>query len=427
MSTTPERAAEPQRTADEAALDAAIADFLHRTECGEAITPERFMAAHPHLADALGEYFDADAQFNELLDDVLLEESRAAGPAQAEADELGADLSGVGAFGPQAEPSGIVFPAPAAAEPNVAAPAAAEPNVAEPNVAEPNAAEPQLADRPVPADRSLGGSLGRITFAVAGAGAALLAAAVCWVFWPPTIQYSQPPQPPTRGRPFVDPNVHWTTTPEEWAARPQRLLGHWRLDGAPAGGRVDDLSGAGHHGTVRGSPSPIAGGWRLKAGDWIDLEAPAGLNFDGPITIAAWLQPGPLDSIRNIVAHGFQTAPSAEVFLRIKDGHYEIGSWTGGDHKAAAPIPPSDAGRWVHLAGSFDGRNWQLYHNGRRIAAAPRNVGAVEMRAGWAIASRGGTADRFLDAAVGEVRIYNYALPDDEILALAAEWPAASR
>lgn len=97
---------------------------------------------------------------------------------------------------------------------------------------------------------------------------------------------------------------------------------------------------------------------------YVKLGNPAALNFSGQITIAAWIKPTATDGIRNIVAHGYNPTPAGEVFLRIVDGQYQIGSWDGTSYFAAAAIPASDLGSWVHLAGVYDGTVWKLYRNG---------------------------------------------------------------
>src|SRR5262249_38211120 len=56
----------------------------------------------------------------------------------------------------------------------------------------------------------------------------------------------------------------------------------------------------------------------------VALGNPDGLNFDGLITIIAWIKPQFTDGLRDIVAHGYTVDPAdAEVLLRINSGFYE--------------------------------------------------------------------------------------------------------
>jgi hypothetical protein len=69
--------------------------------------------------------------------------------------------------------------------------------------------------------------------------------------------------------------------------------------------------------------------------------------------------------LRNILAHGHATSPAGEVFLRINNGSYQVGSWNGTNHFTSAAIPAGDLGQCVHLAGVYDpaAGQWRLYRN----------------------------------------------------------------
>jgi len=56
--------------------------------------------------------------------------------------------------------------------------------------------------------------------------------------------------------------------------------------------------------------------------------------------------------------------------------HYEVGTWTGANDStfmASAKIVPGDFGKWVHLAGVFDGQCWCLYRNGLALSPISRS------------------------------------------------------
>ncbi|XGV96651.1 MAG: LamG domain-containing protein [Leptolyngbya sp. BL-A-14] len=195
------------------------------------------------------------------------------------------------------------------------------------------------------------------------------------------------------------------------------------------------------------------------------------LNFTGAITIAAWIKPTAIDGLRNIVAHGYNAAPAGEVYLRILNGQYQVGSWDGNDYFVAAPIPASDVGTWVHLAGVFDGSAWKLYRNGVLVgtqvttidrAAVPHvdtvsqnppthadtvvrfthidtvrplppvhvdipaqpavhiaipTKGAFPVQSNWAIGASGSGTERFFQGQIAEVHLWNQARTAAEIQA----------
>ncbi|MCY1080462.1 LamG domain-containing protein [Archangium lansingense] len=144
---------------------------------------------------------------------------------------------------------------------------------------------------------------------------------------------------------------------------------------------------------------------------YVDLGAPAYLDISGPITLEAWIRPLAIDGVRDIVAHGYALNPPGEVFLRILDGAYQVGSWPENAAVASTPVPPEDLGKWVHLAGVYDGTQWLLYRNGVKVASAPTPTGSVPVAGRWAIGARGGGTERFFWGDIRDVRIWSIARP----------------
>src|SRR5262249_51984377 len=129
----------------------------------------------------------------------------------------------------------------------------------------------------------------------------------------------------------------------------------------------------------------------------------------GNITMMAWIKPSTKDFFRDIIAHGWNGG-YAETFLRISrnngdvfpaqgygDGsnYYEVGVSDGSIYYDSAmyPIPAGDIGNWVHIAGTFDGANWNLYRNGQLVASIPADTisgdtGALDVTNSWTIGSR---------------------------------------
>lgn len=149
--------------------------------------------------------------------------------------------------------------------------------------------------------------------------------------------------------------------------------------------------------------------------NYITLNNPASLNFTGQMTIEAWVRPQATDGLRNIVAHGYTRSPNGEVFLRIGNGSYQIGSWDGQEYLTSAAIPASDIGNWVHLAGLYDGMSWRLYRNGLEVSANQAARGAIAISENWAIGARGTGTERFFQGQIQDVRIWNRALSNGEI------------
>ena len=155
------------------------------------------------------------------------------------------------------------------------------------------------------------------------------------------------------------------------------------MDEAKGATTFSDSSVYGNHGACSGMSCPAAGvaGSANTAlhfdgsDDYVALGNPASMNFDGKITIEAWVNVEATDGIRNIVAHGYTSYPQAEVFVRIQDGRYEVGSWDGASHKATFDIPTEDMGSWVYLVGVHDGTAWRLYRNGVEVSSTADGTG----------------------------------------------------
>ncbi|MDO4628378.1 MAG: LamG-like jellyroll fold domain-containing protein [Planctomycetia bacterium] len=154
-------------------------------------------------------------------------------------------------------------------------------------------------------------------------------------------------------------------------------------------------------------------------GDFVNLGNPAEMNFDGEITLSAWVKAEATNGIRNIITHGHTTNPKAEVFLRINNGYFEIGSWDGTNHQARTQILASDVGAWVHIAGTYDGTDWKLYRNGTEVASVTDSVGALQVNDNWYIGADGTRGERFFDGMLDNVTLHNQALSATQIQELA--------
>lgn len=167
--------------------------------------------------------------------------------------------------------------------------------------------------------------------------------------------------------------------------------------------------------------------------DYVELLNPPGLNFTGPITLEAWIQPAATQhTAGDIIAHGHNHDATAEVVLRVNDTtSYQISSYDGiNNYGASAPIPAQDLGNgnWVHLVGTYDGASWNLYRNGVLVGSSGADVGSLPVpNASWAIGARGrwkyasgypiNGLDRQFTGAIDEVAIYDHSLTPDRVQA----------
>lgn len=207
--------------------------------------------------------------------------------------------------------------------------------------------------------------------------------------------------------------------------------------------------GAGYLGFEAGNQAVVLDG----SSEFVTLNNPAGLEISGQVTLEAWIQPSLTqgDPAR-IVSHGPETITSypgptfpngstaqmygpfinaitntSEVFLRIDNGgaNYSVGvaqyANTNGVTTvdgATATIPFGDLGgaAWVHLVGTYDGSNWNLYRNGVLLASQASAIGSLPViDANWAVGATGeGWADNY-SGGVDEVAIYDKALTPSQV------------
>ena len=122
---------------------------------------------------------------------------------------------------------------------------------------------------------------------------------------------------------------------------------------APPGTTVDFNGATTHAGVLANTAARFNGtsGFTVSQDD--------DLNVTGTITVQAWVRStGPSTGYHNIVAHGFVLEPAGEVYLRILNGNYQVGSWNGSGH----------LGRWLATG---------IRRTTRRSRRDPRREGMV--------------------------------------------------
>lgn len=113
--------------------------------------------------------------------------------------------------------------------------------------------------------------------------------------------------------------------------------------------------------------------------------------------------------------------PTLQVFLRVNlfSMHWEVGAWIGqtdSTFMASAKMEPGDFGKWVHIAGVFDGSSWILFRNGVEIARKQASMGSVRVQGcEWAVGAKGDGGDRFWKGCIAHVGIWGRARLQGEI------------
>ena len=218
------------------------------------------------------------------------------------------------------------------------------------------------------------------------------------------------------------------------SATEAEMVGWWRLDEG-SGTAANDSSGYGNHGTLVSNPQWVVGvaGGALEfngTSDFVDCGDDESLDITGPITITLWMRPaaageggpnaGPVCKALSGATWSWQLRYNAP------GGNY-MGFQFNGDPEGSTWVDVQEdlsPGQWYHVAGTFDGTNIKCHLDG------------TETDSGTISGIRGGQSTFFIgqdgwvnvfNGAVDEVRVYNHALSEAEILGtMAGEvWPYA--
>ena len=110
------------------------------------------------------------------------------------------------------------------------------------------------------------------------------------------------------------------------------------------------------------------------------------LNFSGPITLEAWVQPtnstqGPAD----IIAKGYDASQNDdEDTLRANVGDYYGGTYSDarGNQGVTGGLQTTN---WTYVVCTYDGANWNMYVNATLVQSSPDTVGALDFSDDWMI------------------------------------------
>jgi len=210
------------------------------------------------------------------------------------------------------------------------------------------------------------------------------------------------------------------------------LVGRWRMDEG-SGTFVADDSPNGLHGTAVGGPTWVPGTqgpWALSftngTSQYVSVPNAAPLNFTSAITLAAWIRPTQTAtaSILNkatftpstVFGYELDLSTTGVPFVRL----FNDTQAPGGGRLNATISYPTNGTTWMHVAATYDGATIKMYINGvldvTRASTSPITTNTLPFVIG---APSDGLASRVFPGAIDDARLYNRALTDSEIAALA--------
>jgi hypothetical protein len=211
------------------------------------------------------------------------------------------------------------------------------------------------------------------------------------------------------------------------------LVGRWRMDEG-SGAFVADDSPNGLNGTAVGSPTWVPGTqgpWALSftnnTSQYVNVPNAAPLNFTSAITLAAWIRPtqtatasilnkATFASVPAVFGYELDLSTTGVPFVRL----FNDTQAPGGGRLNATISYPTNGTTWMHVAATYDGATIKMYINGvlnvTRASTSPITTNTLPFVIG---APSDGLAARVFPGAIDDARLYNRALNDSEIAALA--------
>jgi len=199
------------------------------------------------------------------------------------------------------------------------------------------------------------------------------------------------------------------------------LVGWWKFD-ETHGTTAADSSGGNHTGTLVGNAK-----WgRGKIGGAVDLDGHDGFvriadksafDFAGAVSVSCWVQ------IRTVPVGWMAIVTKGDNSWRLSTSnqeekfHFSVNDWNRAAINGATTVT---SGEWHHVAGVYDGSAMSLYVDGKLDATHPWSEGIGRNNFDLLIGENAEKKGRCFDGLIEDVRIYNYALSEGEIKALAA-------
>jgi hypothetical protein len=197
------------------------------------------------------------------------------------------------------------------------------------------------------------------------------------------------------------------------------LVGWWKFD-ETEGGDAKDSSGNNHNGTLIGNAKWTQG----KMGGAVELDGKSGFvriadksafNIAGQVTIASWV------NIRSVPAEYPAIVTKGDGSWRLslsqnqRKFHTSVNDWQKLTVDGSTEVA---ANEWHHVAVVYNNEEMRIYVDGRLDAAKPWKDGIAVNDFDVLIGENAEQKGRSFDGLIDDVRIYNYALKDFDIMAL---------
>ncbi len=201
------------------------------------------------------------------------------------------------------------------------------------------------------------------------------------------------------------------------------LLGWWAFDEEQDDAVVYDCSGNRLGGVLRDAKRApgIDGNALVCAGGCVEVPFRQSLSPSTGLTLECWVKTDTANQQNTwFINRVLQGGTSSGYRMGVLDGHpcFEVPLTEWSHHlKASQPLP---LGRWVHVAGTFDGKVMRVYVDGAEQGAMERPGPVNANNFGLRLGNYDIKHASFFSGLLDEVRLYDRALTPDEIKARVA-------
>ncbi len=201
------------------------------------------------------------------------------------------------------------------------------------------------------------------------------------------------------------------------------LVAYWTFDEA-SGDTAFDSSGNGNDGTINGAQwgqGKYGPALEFNGQDnYVEVPTSGSLEMNSTVSVAAWINwTDDGDGWLCIMANGQQGGPWENYGLFVNRGGgylYFTLNLDGGHVTQSAPGGVVAPGEWLHACATWDGSAARIYVNGEMVLEQAQTGTLTPTGLPLRIGHRNGSP-HFYNGSVDDVRVYNHALAEAEILA----------
>jgi len=205
------------------------------------------------------------------------------------------------------------------------------------------------------------------------------------------------------------------------------LVAHWQFD-ETSGTSVTDSSGGKHDGKLLGavrSAGKFGGAIECQQDALVEVPHTVTLDdFKDGLTVSAWVKRD-ADAMWNMILSREIKEGTSEYFglAVVKNKALFSVDGDGAHYQSIRSDEDMPVGEWIHLAGTYDNQEFQLYVNGRLVKSAPYTVpfqfaDTNPLIIGGNTNTQGKKWVDCFHGLIDEVRLFHRGLSGQEILAL---------